>query len=66
MRALEVCVVAQVCLTAGLAGLFWPDRFMPLFDVLLFPWTASYRMIRAHSVAAIVLSLLLVAGLLAG
>ena len=66
MKALEVCVVAQVCLAAGLAGLFWPDRFMPLFDLLLFPWTASYRMIRAHSVAAIVLSLLLVARLLTG
>lgn len=66
MKTLEVCVVAQVCLAVGLAGLFWPDRLMPLFEVLLFPWAATYRMIRAHSVAAIVLSLLLVARLLAG
>ena len=65
MGSLEVYFVAQLSLAFGMAGLFWPEKFMPIFDVLMFPWTASYRTIRAHSVAAIILSLLLVARLLA-
>ena len=39
---------------------------MPLFDVLMFPWAATYRMIRAHSIAAIGLSLVLLVTLLTG
>jgi hypothetical protein len=36
-----------------------------LFDVLMFPWPASYRTIRLNSVAAIALALLLGARILA-
>ncbi|MFZ3264426.1 MAG: hypothetical protein WA172_10535 [Terriglobales bacterium] len=32
---------------------------MPLFDVLMFPWAASYRAVRANSLGAIGLSLVL-------
>jgi NADH:ubiquinone oxidoreductase subunit 3 (subunit A) len=39
---------------------------MPLFEVLLFPWAASYRALRANSLAAIGLSLLLMARLVMG
>jgi hypothetical protein len=49
-----------------MGGLFWPDKFMPIFDVLMFPWAASYRTIRANSIAAIGLSLLLLVTLLTG
>jgi hypothetical protein len=53
----------QVCLAFGLAGLLWPEKLMPLFEVLLFPWAASYRAIRANSLAALGLSVLLLAHL---
>ncbi len=36
---------------------------MPLFDVLMFPWAATYRSVRANSIAAIGLSVLLLARL---
>jgi hypothetical protein len=51
--------VVQLAVAFGIAGLFWPDKFMPLFEVLMFPWAASCRAIRANSIAAIGLSLLL-------
>jgi hypothetical protein len=47
-----------------MAGLLWPDKFMPVFDVLMFPWAASYRMIRVHSIGAIGLSLLLLGSIM--
>ena len=56
---LVLSVVIQVSLAFGLAGLFWPDKFMPVFDVLMFPWPSSYRTIRGHSIAAIALSVVL-------
>lgn len=64
MINLELCVAVQLCLGFGVAGLFWPEKVKPVFEVLLFPWAASYRMVRANSVAAIGLSLLLLARLL--
>lgn len=66
MDTLGLCLVLQLCLAFGMAGLFWPDKFMPLFDVLMFPWAASYRAIRANCIAAIGLSLLLLVSLLRG
>jgi len=64
MHNLDVFVIANFALAFGLAGLFWPEKVMPLFAVLMFPWTASSRMIRVNSVAAIILSLLLAGRLL--
>lgn len=66
MDNLGLCLLVQLCLAFGVAGLFWPDKFMPLFEVLMFPWAASYRTIRAHSIAAIGVSLLLLLTLLTG
>jgi hypothetical protein len=66
MNNLGLCLVLQLCLAFGMGGLFWPDKFMPIFDVLMFPWAASYRTIRANSIAAIGLSLLLLVALLTG
>ena len=56
---LPLFLVIQVSLAFGLAGLFWPEKFMSVFDVLMFPWPSSYRTVRGNSVAAIALSLLL-------
>jgi hypothetical protein len=64
MNVLKLCLVIQSCLAFGLAGLLWPEKFKPLFEVLLFPWAASYRAVRANSLAALGVSLLLLAKLL--
>ena len=52
-------LIIQVSLAFGLAGLFWPEKLAPVFDVLMFPWPSSYRTVRGHSIAAIALSVLL-------
>jgi hypothetical protein len=59
MTELELCLMVQFCLGIGLAGLLWPEKLMPIFEVMMFPLPASYRGIRANSVIAIVLSVLL-------
>lgn len=61
-RAL-LCVIAQLCLTFGLAGLLFPEKLMPIFEILMYPWAASYRVIRAHSLAALGMALLLLVSL---
>jgi hypothetical protein len=66
MNSLGLGVAVQCSLAFGMAGMLWPDKFMPLFDVLMFPWAASYRMIRAHSIGAIGLSLLLLGSMIIG
>jgi hypothetical protein len=65
MKNLDVFIFAQSALAFGVAGLLWPEKLMPLFDVLMFPWPASYRTVRANSVAAICLALLLALRILA-
>ena len=64
MKSLELVIFAQSALMFGLAGLFWPEKFMPLFDVLMFPWPASYRTVRVNSIAAIAVAFLLAARIL--
>ena len=59
MHSVGVLLVIQFALAFGLAGLLWPEKLAPVFDVLMFPWLSSYRTVRANSIAAIVLSLLL-------
>jgi hypothetical protein len=58
MNNLGLYFLVQLGLAFGLAGLLWPDRFMPLFEILMFPWAANCRAIRANGIAAIGLSLL--------
>jgi hypothetical protein len=65
MKNLDVLIFVQTALAFGVAGLLWPEKFMPLFDVLMFPWPASYRTVRLNSVAAIGLALLLAVRILA-
>ena len=66
MNTLALCVIMQMCLSFGLAGLIWPERLMPLFGVLMFPWPASHRAIRANGIAVIGAYLLLMGKLLIG
>jgi len=59
MKNVDVLLIANFSLIFGMAGLFWPEKFRPIFDVLMFPWPATSRMVRANSIAAIALSFLL-------
>ena len=45
--------IVQLNLMFGLAGLIWPDKLMPVFGLLMFPWPASHRSIRVHGIVAI-------------
>jgi len=65
MQALALSLVIQLALAFGLAGLLWPDKLVPVFDVLLFPWPASHRTIRTSSLASIFLYALLFLSLFA-
>jgi hypothetical protein len=65
MQSFGVPVIAQLCLIFGVAGLFWPEKFVAVFDVLMFPWPATYRTVRANSIASIILSLLLFVSVIA-
>jgi len=54
MEDLVFYIIVQLNLVFGVAGLVWPDKLMPVFGVLMFPWPASYRAIRTHGIVAIV------------
>ncbi|MGH9494136.1 MAG: hypothetical protein ACRD3B_03995 [Candidatus Sulfotelmatobacter sp.] len=48
MTLLALCLIMQVGLVFGLTGLIWPEKLMPAFGILMFPWRASHRVIRAQ------------------
>lgn len=53
MENLIFYIIVHLNLVFGVAGLVWPDKLMPVFGVLMFPWPASYRAIRTHGIVAI-------------
>jgi len=53
MENLFVYLVVQLNLVFGVAGLIWPDKLMPFFGAMMFPWPASHRAIRVHGLVAI-------------
>jgi hypothetical protein len=65
MNYLGACLLVQLSLAFGMTVLLWPDKLMPLFDVLMFPWAASYRIVRAHSFVALGASLVILIKVLA-
>ena len=60
-----VSLVIQLSLAFGLAGLFWPEKLIEVFDVLMFPWPATHKLVRMNAWGAIALSALLFLRLLA-
>jgi len=64
MHTVGVSLVTQLALAFGVAGLLWPEKLAPVFDVLMFPWPCTYRTVRANSIAAVVLAGLLFLSLL--
>ena len=65
MENLVFCLLVQLNLILGVAGLLWPDKLKPTFGVLMFPWPANYRAIRVHGIVAIGAWMLVLAKLLA-
>jgi hypothetical protein len=59
MNHLMLSLLVQVSLAFGVAGLLWPERLVSVFDVLMFPWPATFRLVRANAWGAILLSLIL-------
>jgi hypothetical protein len=55
------CLIVQANLVFGLAGMIWPEKFMPLYGILMFPWPASHRAIRINGIVAILGWLLVLA-----
>jgi hypothetical protein len=66
MNHLLLSVVVQFSFAFGVAGLLWPERLVSVFDVLMFPWPATYKLVRANAWGALLLSVILFAALLAG
>lgn len=64
MSHMALFLIMQVCLGFGVAGLMWPEKFMPLFGILMFPWPASYRAIRVNSIVLVGAYLLVIGKLL--
>jgi hypothetical protein len=58
------CLIVQANLIFGLAGMIWPEKLMPLYGVLMFPWPPSHRAIRINGIVAILGWLLVLAKLL--
>jgi hypothetical protein len=65
MYFLELSLAIQLSLTFGLAGLFWPEKLIEVFDVLMFPWPATHKLVRTNAWGALGLSVLLLLRLLA-
>lgn len=64
MQTLGLCLLVQLFLVFGLAGLLWPEKFMSLFGVLMFPWQANSRIVRANGMLAIGVYLVIVVSLI--
>ena len=65
MANLVFYLIVQLNLIFGVAGLMWPDKLMPVFGLMMFPWAASHRAIRTHGIVSIVGYLIVLAKILA-
>jgi hypothetical protein len=65
MANLVFYLIVQFNLIFGVAGLMWPDKLMPVFGLLMFPWPPTRRAIRIHGVVAVIGYLLVLAKVLA-
>ena len=58
-------LVVQLSLVFGVAGLLWPEKLVAVFDVLMFPWPATHRLVRANAWGALFLAVFLFVAVLA-
>jgi len=59
MNHLVLSLAVQLSLAFGVAGLLWPEKLVAVFDVLMFPWPATHRLVRANAWGALCMALLL-------
>ena len=65
MNHLVLSLVVQLSLAFGVAGLLWPEKLVAVFDVLMFPWPATYKLVRANAWGALFIAFLLFLAMLA-
>ena len=65
MNHMVQLLVVQLSLVFGVAGLLWPEKLVAVFDVLMFPWPATHRLVRANAWGALFLAVLLLVVVLA-
>lgn len=63
MENLLFPLIVQLNLVFGVAGLVWPEKFLSVYGILMFPWPATNRAIRTHGLVSIAAYLLVVARL---
>ena len=56
MEHILLSLVVQLSLAFGVAGLFWPEKLVAVFDVLMFPWPATHKLVRANAWGALLLA----------
>lgn len=64
MHHMLLPLAVQLSLAFGIAGLFWPEKLIAVFDVLMFPWPATHKFVRANAWLALCLAVLLFLALL--
>ena len=64
MNHLVLSLIVQLSLAFGVAGLRWPEKLVAVFDVLMFPWPATHKTVRANAWGALLVSVLLFVALL--
>jgi hypothetical protein len=65
MNHLVLSLAVQLSFAFGVAGLLWPEKLVAVFDVLMFPWPATHRMVRANAWGSLCVALLLFLALMA-
>lgn len=53
MEQMIVFLATQLLIVFGLAGLFWPEKFVAAFELLLYPWASSSRLVRLNSLGSL-------------
>lgn len=59
MNPMVQLLVVQLSLVFGVAGLLWPEKLVAVFDVLMFPWPATHKLVRANAWGALLMALVL-------
>lgn len=65
MNHMVQLLVVQLSLVFGVAGLLWPEKLVAVFDVLMFPWPATHRLVRANAWGALFVAILLFLAMIA-
>lgn len=59
MNRMVQMLIIQLSVIFGVAGVLWPEKLASVFDLLMFPWPATHKLIRANACGALALAILL-------